>query len=52
MTGWAKELVKNDDLAFRQQFAPIAKELESKVTGILEEIKPAKEGIRAFAEDF
>ncbi len=40
---WAQELAsQNDDQDLKKQFAPIAKELESKVDVILEEIKAAK----------
>ncbi|MFZ1744565.1 MAG: NADP-dependent isocitrate dehydrogenase [Nitrospirales bacterium] len=40
---WAQELAaQNDDQDLKKQFAPIAKELESKVDTILEEIKAAK----------
>jgi isocitrate dehydrogenase len=40
---WAQELAsQNDDQDLKKQFAPIAKELESKVEVILEEIKAAK----------
>ena len=40
---WAQELTaQNDDQDLKKQFAPIAKELESKIDGILEEIKAAK----------
>jgi isocitrate dehydrogenase len=40
---WAQELAaQNEDQDLKKQFAPIAKELESKVDGILEEIKAAK----------
>jgi isocitrate dehydrogenase len=40
---WAQELAaQNDDQDLKKQFAPIAKELESKVESILEEIKAAK----------
>ncbi len=40
---WAQELAaQNDDQALKKQFAPIAKELESKIDTILEEIKAAK----------
>ncbi|GJL58609.1 MAG: isocitrate dehydrogenase, NADP-dependent [Nitrospirales bacterium] len=40
---WAQELAaQNDDQDLKNQFAPIAKELESKVDTILEEIKAAK----------
>ena len=40
---WAQELAaQNDDQDLKKQFAPIAKELESKIETILEEIKAAK----------
>ena len=40
---WAQELAaQNDDQDLKKQFSPIAKELESKVDTILEEIKAAK----------
>jgi isocitrate dehydrogenase len=40
---WAQELAaQNDDQDLKKQFAPIAKELESKIDTILEEIKAAK----------
>jgi isocitrate dehydrogenase len=40
---WAQELAaQNDDQDLKKQFAPIAKELESKVDVILEELKAAK----------
>jgi isocitrate dehydrogenase len=40
---WAQELAaQNDDQDLKKQFAPIAKELESKIDAILEEIKAAK----------
>ena len=40
---WAKELAaQNDDQDLKKQFAPVAKELESKIDTILEEIKAAK----------
>ena len=40
---WAQELAsQNDDQEVKKQFAPIAKELESKVDVILEELKAAK----------
>ncbi|TFG62957.1 MAG: NADP-dependent isocitrate dehydrogenase [Nitrospirales bacterium] len=40
---WAQELAaQNDDQDLKKQFVPIAKELESKIDGILEEIKAAK----------
>ena len=40
---WAQELAaQNDDQDLKKQFTPIAKELESKVDTILEEIKAAK----------
>jgi len=40
---WAQELAaQNDDLDLKKQFAPISKELESKIDVILEEIKAAK----------
>ena len=40
---WAQELAaQNDDQDLKKQFSPIAKELESKVDTILEEIKVAK----------
>ena len=40
---WAQELAsQNDDQDLKKQFAPIAKELESKIDVILEEIKAAK----------
>jgi isocitrate dehydrogenase len=40
---WAQELVaQNDDQDLKKQFVPIAKELESKIDTILEEIKSAK----------
>lgn len=40
---WAQELAaQNDDQELKKQFAPIAKELESKVDVILEELKAAK----------
>jgi isocitrate dehydrogenase len=40
---WAQELAaQNEDQDLKKQFAPIAKELESKVDGILEEIKAAR----------
>ena len=40
---WAQELAaQNDDQDLKKQFTPIAKELESKIDTILEEIKAAK----------
>jgi len=40
---WAQELAaQNDDQDLKKQFTPIAKELESKIETILEEIKAAK----------
>ena len=40
---WAQELAaQNDDQDLKKQFAPIAKELESKIDVILEELKAAK----------
>ncbi|WNM60816.1 NADP-dependent isocitrate dehydrogenase [Candidatus Nitrospira neomarina] len=40
---WAQELAaQNDDQDLKNQFGPIAKELEAKVDSILEEIKAAK----------
>ncbi|MDR4494110.1 MAG: NADP-dependent isocitrate dehydrogenase [Nitrospirales bacterium] len=40
---WAQELAaQNDDHDLKKQFAPIAKELESKIETILEEMKAAK----------
>ncbi|MEO8326230.1 MAG: NADP-dependent isocitrate dehydrogenase [Nitrospirota bacterium] len=40
---WAQELAaQNDDQDLKKQFAPIAKELESKIDAILKEIKAAK----------
>ena len=40
---WAQELAaQNDDQDLKKQFTPIAKELESKIDAILEEIKAAK----------
>jgi isocitrate dehydrogenase len=40
---WAQELAsQNDDQELKKQFAPIAKELESKIDVILEELKAAK----------
>lgn len=40
---WAQELeAQDDDQDLKKQFAPIAKELESKIDTILEEIKAAK----------
>lgn len=40
---WAQELAaQNEDQDLKKQFDPIAKELESKIDGILEEIKAAK----------
>lgn len=40
---WAQELAaQNDDQDLKRQFAPIAKELESKINVILDEIKAAK----------
>jgi isocitrate dehydrogenase len=40
---WAQELAaQNEDQDLKKQFAPIAKELESKIDSILEEIKAAK----------
>ncbi|MBA3964673.1 MAG: NADP-dependent isocitrate dehydrogenase [Nitrospirales bacterium] len=40
---WAQELAaQNDDQDLKKQFVPIAKELESKIDAILEEIKAAK----------